>query len=178
MYKLIYGDKNGVYKVELQTKIGTMHVKKEDIISFPKGILGFDEYHEYVVIKQEESVFSFLQSVEEPDLSFVIIMPELVRSDYSVQLQKEDIELLQIASPDDGRVYAIVTIPENVADMTVNLQAPVVINSKRRIGMQIIVSGDTYHTKHNVIAEMQKNAFLLQKQASEEQNDSKVQESV
>jgi len=67
MYKLIYGDKNGVYKVELQTKIGTMHVKKEDIISFPKGILGFDEYHEYVVIKQEESVFSFLQSVEEPD---------------------------------------------------------------------------------------------------------------
>jgi flagellar assembly factor FliW len=110
--------------VELQTRLGTLEVDEEKIIHFPVGILGFSEYHRYVVVEQEDSAFSFLQSMDDPELSFVIIMPELVRSDYSVQLNEEEIELLQIESPEDCKVYGIVTIPENVADMTVNLQAP------------------------------------------------------
>lgn len=114
-------------------------------------------------------MFSFLQSVDEPSLSFVIIIPELVCCEYSVQLQEEQIASLKIESPDDGRVYGIVTIPENVADMTVNLQAPVVINMKERIGIQIVVPGEKYHTKHNILAEMHKNAYLMQKKSSVEQ---------
>lgn len=164
--------------MELETKIGTLQVQEEDIIQFPLGILGFAEYHRYVIVEQENSFFSFLQSVDEPDLSFVIILPELVCCDYSVQLNDEEIERLQISSPEDGKVYGIVTIPENVAEMTVNLQAPVVINTKQRLGAQIIISGNVYHTKHNVLAEMHKNAFLLQKQSNAETGQSKMQESV
>lgn len=164
--------------MELQTKIGTIEVDKSKIIHFPIGILGFADYHHYVVVDQENSVFGFLQSVDEPDLSFVIIMPELVRGDYAVNLSDEEIELLQIHAPEDCRVYGIVTIPENVAEMTVNLQAPVIINSKNMVGAQIIISGEQYHTKHNVIAEMHKNAYLLQKQSSTQQNDQGIQESV
>lgn len=169
--------KDGVDYVELQTKLGTMQVDEEKIIRFPVGILGFSDNHRYIIVEQEGSAFSFLQSVDDPELSFVVIMPELVCCDYSVQLSDEDIDLLQITSPEDGKVYGIVTIPENVAEMTVNLQAPVVINTKERIGAQFIIQGDKYHTKHNVIAEMHKNAYLLQKQ-SEAQEGAKIQESV
>lgn len=169
--------KDGVDYVELQTKLGTMQVDEEKIIHFPVGILGFSDNHRYIIVEQEGSAFSFLQSVDDPELSFVVIMPELVCCDYSVQLSEEDIDLLQITSPEDGKVYGIVTIPENVAEMTVNLQAPVVINTKERIGAQFIIQGDKYHTKHNVIAEMHKNAYLLQKQ-SEAQEGAKIQESV
>ncbi|NMB19582.1 MAG: flagellar assembly protein FliW [Firmicutes bacterium] len=169
--------KDGVDYVELQTKLGTMQVDEEKIIRFPVGILGFSDNHRYIIVEQEGSAFSFLQSVDDPELSFVVIMPELVCCDYSVQLSEEDIDLLQITSPEDGKVYGIVTIPENVAEMTVNLQAPVVINTKERIGAQFIIQGDKYHTKHNVIAEMHKNAYLLQKQ-SEAQEGAKIQESV
>jgi len=169
--------KDGVDYVELQTKLGTMQVDEGKIIHFPVGILGFSDNHRYIIVEQEGSAFSFLQSVDDPELSFVVIMPELVCCDYSVQLSDEDIDLLQIKSPEDGKVYGIVTIPENVAEMTVNLQAPVVINTKERIGAQFIIQGDKYHTKHNVIAEMHKNAYLLQKQ-SEAQEGAKIQESV
>ncbi len=169
--------KDGVDYVELQTKLGTMQVDEGKIIHFPVGILGFSDNHRYIIVEQEGSAFSFLQSVDDPELSFVVIMPELVCCDYSVQLSEEDIDLLQITSPEDGKVYGIVTIPENVAEMTVNLQAPVVINTKERIGAQFIIQGDKYHTKHNVIAEMHKNAYLLQKQ-SEAQEGAKIQESV
>ena len=150
---------------------------EEKIIHFPVGILGFSEYHRYVIVEQEGSVFSFLQSVDEPDLSFVVIMPELLCCDYSVQLNDEDIDLLKVESPEDGKLYGIVTIPENVAEMTVNLQAPVVINTKELVGAQLIIQGDTYHTKHNVLAEMHKNAYLLQKQR-EMQEGEKIRESV
>jgi flagellar assembly factor FliW len=164
--------------VELQTRLGTLEVDEEKIIHFPVGILGFSEYHRYVVVEQEDSAFSFLQSMDDPELSFVIIMPELVRSDYSVQLNEEEIELLQIESPEDCKVYGIVTIPENVADMTVNLQAPVVINAKTLLGAQFIIPGDRYHTKHNVIAEMHKNAYEMQKQSKVQEGVEKMQESV
>ncbi|MDI9485570.1 MAG: flagellar assembly protein FliW [Bacillota bacterium] len=151
--------------MELETRLGTIEVNEDEIIDFPVGILGFSEYHRYVIIEQEGSAFSFLQSVDNKDLCFVIIMPELVCCDYAVELSDDQIELLQIESPEDGKVYGIVTIPENVAEMTVNLQAPVVINTKSLIGAQFVLPGDQYHTKHNVIAEMHKNAYLLQKQS-------------
>lgn len=164
--------------MELKTKFGPVQVEENMIISFPRGILGFADYHRYIILEQEQSVFRFLQSVDEPSLSFVVIMPELVRADYSVELSDEEVELLQIGAPEDGKVYGIVTIPENVAEMTVNLQAPVVINTKERLGAQLIISGDKYHTKHNVLAEMHRNAYLLQQQSKAEQSAEEIPESV
>ncbi|HBG08425.1 MAG: flagellar assembly protein FliW [Limnochordia bacterium] len=164
--------------MELKTKFGTITVDEEQIIHFPRGILGFADYHRYVLVEREDSIFSFLQSVDEPGLTFVVIMPELVRADYEVELSNEEIDLLQISSPEDGKVYGIVTIPENVAEMTVNLQAPVVINTKERLGAQLIIAGDTFHTKHNVIAEMHKNAYLIQQKSGAAQRTEDISESV
>ncbi len=164
--------------MELKTKFGTITVQEDKIIHFPRGILGFADYRRYILVEREDSIFSFLQSVDEPGLSFVVIMPELVRADYAVELSDEEIELLQISSPEDGKVFGIVTIPENVAEMTVNLQAPVVINTKERLGAQLIITGDKYHTKHNVIAEMHKNAYLLQQKSQAQQSAEEVPESV
>lgn len=174
---------NEVDWVELQTKIGTLEIKESDIIQFPRGILGFTEIRRYVLIEQEDSFFSFLQAVDEPALTFVVMMPELVCCEYSVKLNDEEIELLKFESPEDGKVYAIVTVPENVAEMTVNLQAPIVLNTKGRTGAQIVLAEGNYHTKHNVLAEMQKNAYFLekhkeQKQTGTEQKDQEVRESV
>lgn len=173
----MYVAKDEVYLVELETRYGLIQINEDEIIHFPRGILGFGDYHRYVILKEDNSAFSYLQSVDEPDLSFVVIMPELVRSDYEVELSAEEIDFLQISSPEDGQVYGIVTIPENIAEMTVNLQAPVVINTKELLGAQLIVQGDKYHTRHNVIAEMHKNAYLLQ-QNKTQQNEEEVQESV
>lgn len=164
--------------MELQTKIGTLQIEEEDIIQFPVGLLGFSDLHRYIIVKKENSLFSFLQSVDEPDLTFVIIMPELVVGDYSVKLNSDEIDLLQIKSPEDGGIYAIVTVPEDVASMTVNLQAPIVINTKNRFGAQIVITDGPYHTKHNLLAEMQKHEFLRRRDLTAQEEQSEVQESV
>lgn len=154
--------------MKLQTRLGALKIEEKDIINFSVGLLGFSDYHRYVLVEQKEGFFNFLQSVDEPDLTFVLMLPELVCDDYSVKLNQEEIDLLKLTSPEDGRVYGIVTIPDNLAEMTVNLQAPLVINMKEKQGAQIVVTESSYHTKHNVLAEMHKNAFLQRKGSLEE----------
>ncbi len=146
----------------LESCIGRITVDEKDEIVFPQGILGFEEYKRYTVLEQPDSVFRFLQCIDEPQLAFVIMYPELVDSSYNVPLTKEQIALLEIEQPEDGVVYGIITVPENVAEMTINLQAPVVINKRKNIGAQIVLMDGKYHTKHNVLAEMQASAYYAQ----------------
>ena len=105
-------------------------------------------------------MFRFLQCIDEPQLAFVIMYPELVDSSYNVPLTKEQIAGNRTAGR--WRVYGIITVPENVAEMTINLQAPVVINKRKNIGAQIVLMDGKYHTKHNVLAEMQASAYYAQ----------------
>ena len=148
------------------TRFGSIEIDPEQIIEFPDGILGFEEYHRYVVVEPPGHIFSFLQSVDEPWLSFVVIMPELLRSDYYVDLEPQLVKELGFEDPKDGKVFAIVTIPEDTAEMTANLQAPIVINLKTKLAKQIVLTDGAYKIRHNVLAELQRNGFLAAKTAS------------
>lgn len=152
-------------KVET-TRFGTIEIDPEQIIEFPDGILGFEEYHRYVVFESSDHIFSFLQSVEVPWLSFVVIMPELLRSDYYVDLEPQLVKELGFEDPEEGKVFVIVTVPEDVTEMTANLQAPIVINRETRLAKQVILTDGMYKVRHNVLAELQRNAFIAAKAAS------------
>lgn len=150
--------------MELETpRFGTVRIVPEEIIVFPEGIFGFEEYHRYVVITKQDSVFRFLQCVDEPELAFILLMPELIRPDYSVVLSPSQTELLKLDKAEDASVLSIVTIPANLADMTANLQAPLVINNKEKLGRQLVLNDGDYHTRHNILAEMQKANYEKQK---------------
>lgn len=149
--------------VIITDRFGEITVDLDQIITFPHGILGFEEYKRYMLIHEQSSVFSFLQCIDEPELAFVVIMPELVKLDYQVSLEPQYITALQLDSAKDGSVYGIVTVPENLADMTVNLQAPLVINNKTRLGKQVVLTDGKYNIRHNVLAELQKNRFEQEK---------------
>ncbi len=145
---------------------GSVEVTEDEVIHFTSGILGFPGLKRYVLLTQDNTLFKFLQAVDDPELTFVMIMPELVRSDYSCPLGQEHAEELCLEHADDAEVYCIVTIPDNLADMTVNLQAPVIINTKQRLAKQVVLLESHYHTRHNVLAEMQQSAFEHKRQSS------------
>ncbi|HHT36127.1 MAG: flagellar assembly protein FliW [Candidatus Wallacebacter cryptica] len=149
------------------TRFGTLEVDPEQIIDFPEGILGFEDYHQFVIVEQPESMFCFLQSVEEPWLCFVIMMPELLRHDYQVKLEPQHVKQLGFEDSKDGQVFVIVTVPEDVSEMTANLQAPLVINRKTKLAKQVVLMDGLYSIRHNVLAELQRSSFLAAKQAAE-----------
>ena len=133
----------------LKTKnFGEIEIDEKNIIHFPEGILGFEEEKQFVMIKDEDeqNPFQWLQSVQNPELAFVIINPFFVFPDYDIVLSKSVQEKLKIEDEKDVAVYSIVVVPEDIEKMTVNLLGPIVININKKLGKQVILDDDRYTT--------------------------------
>ena len=124
----------------------------EDIIHFPAGIPGFENSHDFVIVRVPEYVpFEWLVAADGSGLRFAIINPMLFMPEYSPNVVKEQLNDLNFDSPDDVLMYTIVTIRENPADSTANLIGPVFINRKKRTGKQIIIDDDRYTTREKIL---------------------------
>ena len=137
---------------------GEIEVNETAIIQFEEGILGFEEYRNFVLLDDSngESPFRCLQSLEESDLAFVVIDPFIVKPDYEITLGEELLDRLGIDSKEDVLILAIVVVPEDVSQISFNLRAPVVLNVNQRKGMQYVVDNDRYRVRHLIFEELEK----------------------
>lgn len=143
--------------MRLMTKaFGEMEVDDRQKIHFPKGLFGFEDIHEYVLLDSTQEPFYWLQSMEYKDVAFVLINPLVFRPDFTVDTPAEDFEALSLESPEDENmlVFAIVTIPEDSRKMSANLQGPVIINRKEHTGRQVISNDHKWQVKHYILEEM------------------------
>jgi flagellar assembly factor FliW len=112
-------------------------VNKENIISMPLGLLGFEQVKKYVLlITPEEEPFQWLQMLDQSNQGFVVVSPSVAGPDYAPDIAPADIEFLGIQSPADALVLNIVTVRNSQA--TVNLKGPIVINRHTLVGKQCI----------------------------------------
>mgnify|MGYP000970984536 CR=1 FL=1 len=123
---------------------GDIEISEEEIINFPEGIPGFEDNKKYVLIGNEsnEAVFFWLQSIDSPELCFVVTDPFMVYDGYTVDVADEDVELLGITDSNNVLTLTIVIIPENMNEIRVNLKAPILINVEKKTGKQIIQKND------------------------------------
>lgn len=143
--------------MELETtRFGTIRVQAEDIITFEDGLVGLEQYQRFVLIRHdEEGPFWWLQSVDEPSLALLLIDPWYFRADYEVVLSDAEAERLRIDESTPKVVLTTVSIPSGKPHaMTSNLLAPLVINLELRLGRQVILEDERYHTRHPILQEM------------------------
>lgn len=139
----------------LTKAFGEVEIDPRDIITIKGGIFGFQRYTKYIVMMiPEEEPFAWFQCVEEPSLAFVIIRPELFKKNYALKIDKESLNSLGVKSEQELISYAIVVVPDNVKNMTANLQGPIVINPKTKSGLQAISLIEGYSVRHLIIQEM------------------------
>jgi flagellar assembly factor FliW len=137
--------------ITVQTsRFGPVEVDETRMIQFPRGILGFPQHKEYVLIQPEvDSTFYWLQSVSAADLAFVVTDPLLFVPDYQVPLREETRAELGLNDISEANVLVIVN---KVGDMlTANLQGPLVIHAATRISSQIVISEKKYQTRHPIL---------------------------
>jgi flagellar assembly factor FliW len=132
------------------SRFGPMEVDDGRVIQFPRGILGFPKYKDYVLIQPEaDSTFYWLQSTEAADLAFVVTDPLLFIPDYTVPLREETRQDLGISDLAEANILVIVN---KVGDtLTANLQGPLVIHATTRIAAQIVISEKKYQTRHPIL---------------------------
>jgi len=137
---------------------GEIEVDDEKIITFDAGLPGFEELKDFLIIEgsDDTSPFKWLQCVSDPQIAFAIANPFMIVRDYDFEISDEDAARLGIEKGEDIAVYAIVVVPENPERMTMNLKAPLIINSRNRKGAQIILDTDKYTVRHYILDELRR----------------------
>lgn len=121
-------------------------------IIFKKGILGFEYLKEYRFGEIEDNqVFKEITSIDEENIGFILISPFEIDSTYDIKIDNNTIEELKIKKPEDILLYSIVTLNESIENSTVNLMAPIVINTKNNIAKQVVLQEEKYKIKHPLI---------------------------
>ena len=138
----------------LETKAyGPVEIDEKQVLEFPQGLLGFEEYRQFALIDAHKKPFFWLQSTEDVRIAFILIKPSIFRDDYDPGISQEDFDDIGAESSEQCLVFAIVTVPES-GPMTANLQGPLFISKKTRKGKQCISPKDEYRTKHDILEEM------------------------
>ncbi len=128
------------------SRFGPMDVDETRMLRFPKGLLGFARFTEYVLIEPgQDSCFWWLQSAQTPDLAFVVTEPSAFVPSYRVPLKTEQMAEIGLRSFEDAQVFVIVNKRGNL--LTGNLQGPLVINCRNRVGEQLVLSDRRFTTR-------------------------------
>ena len=134
---------------------GEIEVDERQKITFPSGLFGFESLKEYVILDAEQQPFFWLQSLDAEHVAFVLINPFIFKPDYEMNIDNEDLLPIGINDPDKAVIFSIVTVPQDAAPITANLQGPLIINRESRLGIQAILTDSRWKTKHDIIAELE-----------------------
>ena len=149
--------------MEIATRdFGTVEIDESSIITFEEGIIGFENYHGFVLLdsSDETSPFRCLQSTEDNSLAFMLLDPYTVRPDYEVEINEDTAALLSVDGNEDIAIFAIVVVPENYKMMSINLKAPIIINAREHIGAQYIIDKSEYGVRHFLTDEIERTKNL------------------
>ena len=93
---------------------------------------------------------SWFQSLDEPGLAIPVINPLIVKPDYNPVVEDELLKGMGELTEENLVILLTMTVPSDITQMTVNLMAPIIINSDTRKGAQVIVENDDYEIKYKV----------------------------
>ena len=133
-------------------RFGTVEYTPVDVVTFPDGLIGFNDHREFLILRHSPtSEFRWLQSLIDPDLAFLVAPPSVYLDTYTPAIDSRAAKSLELTDPESHFVLVTVAIPKGrPQDMTLNLQAPVVINASKRLGKQIVLDDGAYTTKYRV----------------------------
>ena len=115
------------------SRFGNLEVEKNEIITFTEGLLGLESLKKFTVVDPgDQTLILWLQSIDDETVAFPIIEPRIFMPDYRVKLLPAELNSLSLENLNDATVYSILTIPQNVTDMSANLKAPIVINNSTK----------------------------------------------
>ena len=133
---------------------GQIEYEDKDILTFNKGILGFEDLRKFILIDLKEyEPFKLFHSLEDDELGLIVTSPYEFFEEYEVKLNDDVIKHLGIKKPEDAIIITTVTLNSDPKKITTNLQGPIVINSLNNLGEQIIIDNSKYKVKEPLMKE-------------------------
>ncbi len=141
--------------MKVRTKAyGEIEIEDKQRVRFPRGLFGFEDLQDFVLLDATQQPFYWLQSVDRVEVAFVLMDPRFFRPDYTPDVDPAELEEIGIAGADDMLVFSIVTIPAADQRMTANLQGPLIVNRSTHVARQSISTNPRWGVRHGVLEEM------------------------
>jgi flagellar assembly factor FliW len=135
----------------MPTRFGAVAVDEARIVRLPHGLFGFPQRTLFMLteLPDRESPFKLLQSVEDPELGLLVLPLDADGG----MIRHRHLERAAIQAGigiDDLVALAVVTLRAGPGDVrcTVNLKAPILIDSEKRLGIQHVLASDDYDVRH------------------------------
>ena len=125
---------------------GEIDITEDKIITLENGMIGLPEYQTFALIFDEASEkkasVMWLQSMDDPETAFPVMQPNLVKEDYNPTVNEEMLSPLGTLTDENTYVLVTLTARSDIRQTSVNLKAPIIINTDTKKGCQIIIDGD------------------------------------
>jgi len=114
-------------------------VDPETVFTFAEGLAGFEQCKRFKFFHEEGKPTVFwLQSLEQADILFPIVAPNMLDIEYQIELSDADCALLDLDNVADAAIVVIVYRNET-SGIAANTRSPLILNLKSRKGMQKIL---------------------------------------
>ena len=139
-------------EIIIQTRLGEMAITEERVITFPRGLIGFEDLQRFTLLQiQDDSPFLILQSLQRPDFGILVTDPYMFLESYEIKVSDSEQKLLGIEDLEALAILVTVSIPSGRPEQTtLNLSGPIVINTAGREGMQIPQTDTTYPSHYTL----------------------------
>ena len=145
---------------------GEIDIEEDKIIHMQNGMIGFPDLKNFALIydmekEKKDSSIMWFQSMDEPQVAFPVMQPNGLKLDYNPTVNDEMLKPLGELKETNIYVLTTVTATADKRDTSINLKAPIIINTETKQGCQIIVEDD-YPVKYNIY-----DAIMSKKKAEE-----------
>jgi len=132
------------------SRFGSVRVRDERVLTFPQGLLGFAAKKRFALIQPPDSgSFFWLQSTETADLAFVVTDPRLFVPDYRPPVTPDQLRVLGLTDGETAQLLVIVNKTED--RLTGNLRGPLVIHTRKMLGLQVVLADSRFHTRFPLV---------------------------
>lgn len=137
---------------DVETRFGTFPVAGADVVHFAHGVPGFEQCHRFVLVTAPElAPFTCLHGLDAPGPSFLTLDPHQVVPGFHAALGAPERARLD-ARPDEPLLWLSIVHVDELA-ITANLRAPIAINPRRMLGLQVMGADSAYPTDHLLTGE-------------------------
>lgn len=132
---------------KIATRFGEVEYDPDNLLVFPAGLIGFPTLHSFIVMpNRKQGPLFWIQSIDEPDIAFVLTDPTNFFLDYQVKPDGAERQTLQIDEQDDCFALTVVTVPPD-QKITLNLAAPILFAPRTNRAIQVILENTEYHSR-------------------------------
>lgn len=123
---------------------GAVEVDPAKVIEFPNGLVGFEQNKRFMLVHEDgqaQTASYTLQSLDDPNLAFQIVDPVTLGFHYELDLSDAESALLKTPAPENVLVMQLLFKKEEGSQTQImpSLRAPLLINTKARVGMQKVM---------------------------------------